>query len=943
MKMLRYAFYLFFFVSMLQARPEKPNFVLILADDLGWQDLKCYDTEAPFSVFESPNLDALAADGILFRQGYAPAPTCAPSRSGIMSGRFPARVDNTHVIGGEVPKPHNNNSSRIMDPYYSARLELEEITIPEALAPHGYYSGHFGKWHMAVGHNAEPGALSQGFDVTSNTRGVHRAMTDRLSGFATTDPADPYQLDANGFAYDQLTEDAIGFLQDATTNADPFFCYYASWLVHVPIQVRTESLLQKYAGLMGYSYPLSGSEIFAEGQNNPYYAAMVETLDYNVGRIVDYLKNTDDPRWPGHKLIENTYIIFTSDNGGKEVTGTEGITDNFPLDKGKTHAEEGGIRVPFIVAGGEIPSGITSEVMINGLDIYPTILSLAGLPLPGRLDGVDLSDLLLSDAQDPTLVKNPDQSERDTMYWHYPHRTAFHSVIRKGGYKLFKEYDYLDNPAIDPYRLYELYDTNDVRTDIEEMNDINASEAVLVQTLSTELETWLSDVNASVPHYNPNYTGTLTNKGNVPQVLASGDSNSVAWVTFETDKAEVVKIELIYTLDGGHDEEEWFDLDVPFIFADGTASIPVPAGTTHYVFNLIDENNFLVSSVNVGEIASNTGGDSTRVPAYFDEPSETATIQYFGTTLPTSSVVMSQAHSELNGAPVNNDGGDPIQSSGQTFTLTKTTELTALTLQVAKNYTFSAGSKKMLLWIGEYGGATTETLVYEWIDFDALSFTALEYYTINFQDTIFTPGKYAFQLTWSEYGAEHDITWRRANGSGDLAGGERLYESEVAPGVVSVPFASPAADDVKDLVFALHGQTINYLNGFTAWGVSKSLPVGQDGAEDDPDRDGFKNLLEYSFGTDPMSFTAANYWSIGTDPEGASWDLQYTYLRRKDAASRGLTYEVQRSTDLSIDSWSSQWVTETAVSSVDSEFESVTTRVEGSDSVFVRMKITGNE
>ncbi|NDV62074.1 sulfatase [Puniceicoccales bacterium CK1056] len=809
-------------------RPAKPNFVLILADDLGWQDLKCYDTEAPFSVFQTPYIDSLATEGILFRQAYSPAPTCAPSRSGIMSGKFPARVDNTHVVGGECPKPYNL-ANRMMDPYYNARLELEEITIAEELKPNGYFSGHIGKWHMAVSHNSFPQPLDQGFDWTSNSRGVTVGMSDRLTGFGTTDPSDPYQLDANGFAFDQTTEDALTFLDEAVTREDPFFCYYASWLVHTPIQMRTESLLQKYAGLMGYSYPLDGSEFFAEGQNNPFYAAMVETFDYNVHRILTYLKDTDDPRWPGHKLIENTYVFITSDNGGYEGTASnEWITDNFPLDEGKIHAEEGGTRVPFIVLGADVPASLTSEVMVNGLDLYPTMLALAGMPIPERLDGCDLSSLLLSDPQDPDLVTHPGGAVRDTMFWHFPHGNALQSTIRKDGWKLFKNWDHVNNPALEPYRLYELYDPSGLREDIEEANDLYATQPTMVSQLASELESWLTSVDASVPHYNPKTSQTLLNKDQVPAVIDSGSSNGVAWVTFETDKAAVERVELIYTPNGDNSvNEEWFDLNVPFVPASGYAEITIPDGTTHFVFNLIDENNFLVSSVDVGAVNINTGKDSTIVPRYVREPAAEALVTDAGIAFPTNDVVLSNEVAELAGVPIRDDtSGSPVQAGGQTFTITSSTLLTSLTLKSASTTSFGTGDYKLTLWIGKYSGGTPspaseDTKVFEWIDLSESSFTNLNYYTIDFTDVLLEPGQYAFQLAWQSNASDHLINFWRANGGGTYTGGARLYASSTTE-TIYPPFSAGAEQPDNDLVFALHGSVVS---PYDTWAASFGLDL----------------------------------------------------------------------------------------------------------------------
>ena len=197
----------------------------------------------------------------------------------------------------------------------------------------------------------------------------------RLTGFATKAKDDPYQLDADGFPKDQTTLDAIEFMEQSKNQ--PFFLYYAAWLVHTPIHSRSKELLEKYCKKLNVDFPTDPKGWPLDGQKNPYYCAMVEMFDHYVGNLVKYLEKTDDPRRPGHKLMDNTYIMLTSDNGGMEQAG-EIITDNYPLDRGKINAKEGGVRVPFIVTGPNIPKARKSEVMVNGLDFYPTILSWTG-------------------------------------------------------------------------------------------------------------------------------------------------------------------------------------------------------------------------------------------------------------------------------------------------------------------------------------------------------------------------------------------------------------------------------------------------------------------------------------------------------------------------------------------------------------------------------------
>jgi uncharacterized sulfatase len=788
-------------MAVLSARPEKPNFLIILADDLGWQDLKCYDIDAP-SVFETPHIDQLAAEGILFKQAYAPAPTCAPSRCGIMSGKYPARLNKTHVEGGTVPKPNTATGSRMMDPYYSARLDLDEITIPEELNPSGYFSGHVGKWHLSVSHNSYPQPEHQGFDWTRHSRGITDLMPDRSTGFATTNAADPYRLDENGFAYDQTTEDALAFLAEAAATNRPFFCYYATWLVHTPVQMRTERLLEKYCAKMGIPYPHDGSAVTNPGQNNPYYAAMVETLDYSVHRIVTYLKNTDDPRWPGHKLIENTYIFFTSDNGGMEYADGEYITDNSPLDEGKIHTEEGGTRVPFIVTGPEILSNQVSEVMVNGLDLYPTILALAGIPVPARLDGCDLS-ALLNDPLNAQSVTNLAGQVRDTMYWHFPHGGELRSTIRKGGWKLFKNYDYVNNPARNPYELYRLYQTNNARADIEEAVDQIASEPGVAAQLENELNQWLTAVNAKVPHYNPKYAGTLPGKESVPVITASGNTNGTAWATFSGGAA---RAELVYTLNGdGSVDEEWFSTEA--VLTAGRAEAVIPDGTTHCLFDLIDTNNFLVSSVDVGQ-AKDGLKDSAVVPPYVREPGSGSLLLQTGTNFPSAGVVLGNAVGIVNGGQVkDNDASAVTQAAGQSFTLAAPARFSKLTLKSAVNKTFSPG-RKMVLWIGAYSNNTAgSTRVYEWVDFSGVPVTNGGYITIDFPDTVFPAGTYAFQLAWPSFDTDHFMNFYRSDTVDSFSDGDRLYKSASAGTSILLPFsnASETGMENKDLVFALHG------------------------------------------------------------------------------------------------------------------------------------------
>jgi arylsulfatase A-like enzyme len=584
-------------VNVFAARPAKPNIVLLLTDDLGWQDVKCYDIDEP-SPMETPNIDSLADKGVMFWQAYSPAPTCSPSRCAIMSGNHPARAQKTHVVGGAPPVPFHKTIHRMMVPWYSGRMPEDEVTLPKVLQQNGYVTGHSGKWHMAIDHNAFPQPEDQGFDWTRSNRGARGRMSPhRMTGFATQAKNDRYRLDENGFAYHQNSEDALTFLRQH--KGEPFFLYYATWLVHTPVHTRSKELLDKYAKKLGVELPENNEGWKGKGQTNPFYCAMVEELDYYVGKLFKYLEQTEDPRWPGHKLIDNTYIIFTSDNGGMEGVPGEIITDNYPLDKGKISAMEGGTRVPLIVTGPGIKAGVKSDVMVNGLDFYPTILSLAGVKRPAgkHFDGVDIAPLLLKDPTDSSLVRQSNGKVRDTMVWHFPNSMALESTIRIGDYKLIRNYDHVNNAKTTELELYKLYETKKAkqsRVDIEEAKDLAKSMPEKTAAMNQRLTDILTEMKASYPYYNPYFKDDLPNKDKVCVVLSHKQKESIVEFKYKENGAKVVKADLIYTLNGGQRYEEWFRKQARLM--PGMKVVAnLPKGTTHYFINLIDENNFLRS------------------------------------------------------------------------------------------------------------------------------------------------------------------------------------------------------------------------------------------------------------------------------------------------------------------------------------------------------------
>ena len=599
------------------AQPPKPNVLLILVDDLGWQDVGIYDVDEP-SPYETPNIDKLARRGVLFKNGYSPSPVCSPSRCAIMSGKHPARTMSTTVASGKPPMPHHPQNSFI-SPWCRGGMDTKNVTIAEALKTNGYKTGHVGKWHIAVNHYAFPQPVDEGFDFSSHyagnaqARGVQSGMPHRLQGFASNQENDPYRLDENGYPRDHVTEEALRFL--SKNKQHPTFLYYASWLVHTPIQTRSKQLLEKYCEKLGVPYPEDPKGWTLEGQRNPYYCAMVETLDYYVGRLLEYLEETDDPRWSGHKLIENTYIIFSSDNGGMEGHHNVVFTDNFPLDKGKIHIREGGIRVPFIISGPRAKSGVVSEVVVNGLDFYPTILGWTGTANSAKqiLDGSDLGPLLNKDPHDAGMIMDPaTQKPRASMFWHFPNGYCQQSAHLKNGYKLIYNHVY-ERQRVE---LYQLYDDSGKRMDWEEVRDLSKEQPGLAREMKDELLGFLKDLDAGMTYYNPTCTRVkMPGAGKVISVIDQQLINRRVRLRYQNNGAELVRARIIYSMNGTEKDSEWFPLDAKIIPAQGDKPARVeaklPPKASHYLYNLVDENNFMVTYPKLNR--QDFGGSALRV------------------------------------------------------------------------------------------------------------------------------------------------------------------------------------------------------------------------------------------------------------------------------------------------------------------------------------------
>ncbi|WP_179338477.1 sulfatase [Winogradskyella ludwigii] len=588
----------------------KPNIIIFYADDLGWQDVQLNDLDEP-CAWDTPNIAALAKDAINFTNAYSPAPTCAPSRSALLSGLHPAKTGITNVSGGGIPKAQR--AEKYISPYFPSGLMPENFTIAEALKMNGYKTGHVGKWH--AGHLEIQKSTNQGFDFAHESRGAHQGPKKpdtRLTAFATNEANDPYRLSKEkyfpftkespeGISYptDAVTENALKFITES--KEEPFFLYLAHWMVHYPIHTKNRKLLDYYCDKLGVELPEVDAEWTKEGQNNPYFGAMVTTLDWSLGRVVDLLKKTDDPRNPGKKLYETTYIIFSSDNGGAETRKAEVMSDNAPLDKGKKYSEEGGIRVPMLILGPNIPKEKTKDVLINQLDFYPTILSLTNSEIPSKysddLDGLDISNVLLNNEND---VKDSKGKPREDLWWHYPYGDDVknQSAIRSGDYKLYKNFN------SGKYVLHRLY-KDGKRYDLEEQHDIAAESPEIVNKLAAKLEKYLKDYDAKLPYKDPSKFKNEEDAVAIPVIVNDVfDANSrKVSIQLEKGKSNVIESYALIKISDkpsatGKKKLHTTYIEVPLESSkdklEYTFNVPKDAHECGVIF--IDENRFMVKS-----------------------------------------------------------------------------------------------------------------------------------------------------------------------------------------------------------------------------------------------------------------------------------------------------------------------------------------------------------
>ena len=421
---------------------DRPNFIVILIDDMGWKDMGFSGSD----FIDTPHTDALAKQGVIFSQAYSSAPNCAPTRACLMSGQYTPR----HGVYTVVDARHAPGSAhhKILAADSSAELASESVTIAESFKAGGYATAMYGMWNLGRGRNGPVTPTGQGFDDFKQPRDL---------GFEK----DAYINDRGEYLTDAFTSEGIRFMGN---NKDaPFFLYLAYHAVHHPFEPKPE-LLQKYE-----KKARSNDE-----KRNIEYAATVEAVDQNVARLEAALQKLG--------LKDNTIVVFTSDNGGNRQNVA-------PLNGSKGSLYEGGTRVPAAIWGPGIRKSYTSDSFFLSMDIYPTLLELAGLPQPKNhiLDGISFASML----------QGASEPDRDTIYFHFPSYIGAggpSSAMRKGDYKLIEQFE---------SGTVELYDLS---KDVGESKNLAKSQPELTQKLYNELLAWHKATGAPRPtQLNPNY------------------------------------------------------------------------------------------------------------------------------------------------------------------------------------------------------------------------------------------------------------------------------------------------------------------------------------------------------------------------------------------------------------------------------------------------------
>ncbi len=456
----------------------RPNFIVILIDDMGWRDLGCTGS----TFYETPNIDALAARGVRFTNAYAACPVCSPSRASLLTGRYPARVGVTDYIGGE-------SRGKVISPPYTRHLPLEEHNLAKALKAARYRTWHVGKWHLG---GEEYWPDKQGFDVN-----IAGCSWGHPEGGYFSPWGNPRLADGPEGEYltDRITDEAVKLISGS--GDEPFFLNMWYFSVHAPIQAKEEHIARfkekaRELGLdeidpfeKGENFPCEHKRdrhvVRRKLQSDPVYAAMIWSLDENIGRLLAAVEEAGK--------ADDTVVIFTSDNGGL-ATAEGSPTCNAPLAEGKGWMYEGGTREPLLISWpGKSKPGSTCNVPVTTPDFYPTMLNIAGLdPIPEQhCDGVSLVPLL----------EGGEKLDREAIYWHYPHYGnqggSPGCSMRAGDWKLLEFFE--DNHL-------ELYNLKD---DPGEDTNLAAAKPDLAKELHARLIAWRASVGGELPEPNPEW------------------------------------------------------------------------------------------------------------------------------------------------------------------------------------------------------------------------------------------------------------------------------------------------------------------------------------------------------------------------------------------------------------------------------------------------------
>jgi len=440
-----------------------PNVVLILLDDLGWKDFGCYGS----TYYQTPAIDQLAREGVRFTDAYAACAVCTPTRAALLTGRYPARL----LMTNWTPDGRWSPTSALREGRFLRDLPLEEITIAEALREVGYRTASIGKWHLGGPPFSMPEHHGFDLNVGGHPHGAPGSYFYPYQGdwaIPSTNLRATWNVLPDGepgeYLTDRLTDEAVKFIRD---NRDqPFFLYLPHYAPHTPLEAKPE-LIAKYEAI-----PES------QRQGLPVYAAMIESIDQSVARVVATLREL--------KLEDNTIIIVTADNGGFWRA-----TNHAPLRGHKGTYWEGGVRVPLIIKwpGHAEPGRVVTDPVIS-MDLYPTVLAAARQPMrPNQhLDGLNLAPLLKGSA---TLA-------RESLFWHFPHynnhpQTAPAGAIRRGDWKLIETFD---PPGLELYNLAD---------DIGESRNLAQERPEVTRALLEELVRWRREVRADLMQPNPDH------------------------------------------------------------------------------------------------------------------------------------------------------------------------------------------------------------------------------------------------------------------------------------------------------------------------------------------------------------------------------------------------------------------------------------------------------